>query len=76
MVNVVGVGLARNAMLGDKVIQDNNAAFDDAPLLGRVNIFPSLRHIPRKVSPRRRPLHQDARQCTPPLVQCVRNDGF
>ena len=24
--------LARNAMLGDKVIQDNNAAFDDAPL--------------------------------------------
>ena len=43
--NVVGVGLARNAMLGDKVIQDNNAAFDDAPLLGRVNIFPSLRHI-------------------------------
>lgn len=33
VMNVVGVGLARNAMLGDKVIQDNNAAFDDAPLL-------------------------------------------
>ena len=45
-------------MLGDKVIQDNNAAFDDAPLLSRVNIFPSLRHIPRKV------FHHIGARCT------------
>lgn len=40
VVNVVGVRFAHDAMLSNKVVQDNNAALDDAPLLSWVKYLP------------------------------------